>query len=242
MELLPATSDCSHRVSRQRTHLLLTMDSPVLSSTGWRPSPSRDRPESAPQMLTAPGERRRVGGREVEAHHVEQGVQEPFGLALREIFEEPHGSGQVSMASIRVPPKPTPPAAHGWSFRLRPLPRTATPSHGVVARIVTGPEDGDRQDPHLPMRYDHGRPRAVIRFKIAQPRTASLACPAGDEARRPSPMMDLYRKNAFSTRLWRWYPGGFFHRRRPNCFTNVIVRSRAGDRLGSMPRDARRLG
>ena len=53
---------------------------------------------------------------------------------------------------------------------------------------------------HLPMRYDTGRPRAVIRLRISQPRTTSLPCPAGLRARRPSPMMDLYRKNAFSTR------------------------------------------
>ena len=71
---------------------------------------------------------------------------------------------------------------------------------GVVARIVTGPHDGHRQDPHLPMRYDTGRPRAVIRLRISQPRTTSLPCPAGLRARRPSPMMDLYRKNVFSTR------------------------------------------
>ena len=55
---------------------------------------------------------------------------------------------------------------------------------GIVARIVTGPHDANRQDPHLPMRYDAGRARAVIRLKIAQPRTTSLACPAGLRARR----------------------------------------------------------
>ena len=56
---------------------------------------------------------------------------------------------------------------------------------GVVARIVTGPHDANRQDhPHLPMRYDTGRPRAVIRLRISQPRTASLPCPAGLRARR----------------------------------------------------------
>ena len=71
---------------------------------------------------------------------------------------------------------------------------------GVVARILTGPHDANRQDSHLPMRYDTGRPRAVIRLRISQPRTTSLPCPAGLRARRPSPMMDLYRKNAFSTR------------------------------------------
>ena len=54
-----------------------------------------------------------------------------------------------------------------------------------------GPHDATRHDPHLPMRYDTGRPRAVIRFRISQPRTASLPCPAGLRARRPSPMMDL---------------------------------------------------
>ena len=71
---------------------------------------------------------------------------------------------------------------------------------GVVARILTGPHDANRQDSHLPIRYDTGRPRAVIRLRISQPRTTSTPCPAGLQARRPSPMMDLYRKNAFSTR------------------------------------------
>ena len=71
---------------------------------------------------------------------------------------------------------------------------------GVVARIVTGPHDATRQDPHLPMRCDTGRPRAVIRFRIAQPRTASLPCLAGLRARRLAPMMDVSRKNVFSTR------------------------------------------
>ena len=64
-------------------------------------------------------------------------------------------------------------------------------STGVVARIVTGPHGAHPQNAYLSMRYDTGRPRAVIRFKISQPRTASLPCPAGLRARRPSPMMDL---------------------------------------------------
>ena len=59
---------------------------------------------------------------------------------------------------------------------------------GVVARIVTGPHEANRQDhPHLTIRYDTGRPRSVIRLRISQPRTASLPCPAGLRARRPSP-------------------------------------------------------
>ena len=63
--------------------------------------------------------------------------------------------------------------------------------YGVVARIVPGPHEANRQDSYLPMRYDAGRPRAVIRFKISQPRMTSLPCPAGLRARRPSPIMDL---------------------------------------------------
>ena len=72
-----------------------------------------------------------------------------------------------------------------------PKPDYVLSRHGVVARIVTGPHDANRQDPHVPMRYDTGRPKAVIRFRISQPRTASLPCPAGLRARRPSPMRDL---------------------------------------------------
>ena len=67
----------------------------------------------------------------------------------------------------------------------------AVPRVGVVARIVTGSHDANRQESHLPMRYDTGRPRAVIRLRISQPRTTSLPCPAGLRARRPAPMMDL---------------------------------------------------
>ena len=77
---------------------------------------------------------------------------------------------------------------------------TASYGPGVVARIVTGPHDAHRQDPRLSRRYDTGRPRAVIRLRIAQPRTTSLPCPAGLLARRPSPIMDVYRKHVFSTR------------------------------------------
>ena len=46
----------------------------------------RDRSQPARQMLTAPGERRIVRGGEVEAHHPEQGVQEPFGLVACPMF------------------------------------------------------------------------------------------------------------------------------------------------------------
>ena len=82
----------------------------------------------------------------------------------------------------------------------RALLRRVEPLRGVVARIVTDPHDAHRQDPHLSRRYDTGRPRAVIRLRIAQPRTTSLPCPAGLRARKPSPIMDVSRKHVCSTR------------------------------------------
>ena len=97
---------------------------------GW------DRPQTAPQMLTAPGERRIVGGGEVEAHHPEQGVQEPFGLAQREMVEESQGQGGLD-GEIRIAPLPAPPAAPAGrpgSDRVRGQPHRhiATSNEGLV--------------------------------------------------------------------------------------------------------------
>ena len=63
------------------------------------------RSQTAPQMLTAPGERRIVGNGEVETHHPEQRVQEPFGLAQREMVEEPQGQSGLD-GEIRGAPRP----------------------------------------------------------------------------------------------------------------------------------------
>ena len=87
-------------------------------------------------MLTAPGERRIVGGGEVEAHHPEQGVQEPFGLAQREMVEEPQGQGGLD-GEIRVAPLPAPlaaPAGRPGSDRLRGQPHRhiAASNEGLV--------------------------------------------------------------------------------------------------------------
>ena len=81
----------------------------------------RDQPQATPQILTAPGERRIVGGGEVEAHHPEQRAQKPFGLAQREMVEEPQGQGGFD-GEIRVPPLPAPlatPAGCPGGDRLR---------------------------------------------------------------------------------------------------------------------------
>ena len=96
----------------------------------------RDRSQTAPQMLTAPGERRIVGGFEVEAHHPEQGVQEPFCLAQREMVEQPQSQGGLD-GEIRVAPLPTPPTAPAGrpgSDRLRGQPHRhiAASNEGLV--------------------------------------------------------------------------------------------------------------
>ena len=96
----------------------------------------RDRSQTAPQMLTAPGERRIVGGGEVEAHHPEQGVQEPFGLAQREMVEESQGQGGLD-GEIRVPPLPAPPAAPAGRpgsdrFRGHPHRHIAAANEGLI--------------------------------------------------------------------------------------------------------------
>ena len=99
------------------------------------------RSQTAPQMLTAPGERRIVGGGEVKAHHPEQGVQEPFGLAQREMVEESQGQSSLD-GEIRGAPLPTPPAASAGrpgSDRFRGHPQrhiTAANEGPVVGRPV----------------------------------------------------------------------------------------------------------
>ena len=50
------------------------------------------------------------------------------------------------------------PTGHWPRGRGAPSPvRVPAAEWGVVARIVTGPHDAHRQDPHVPMRHDTGR-------------------------------------------------------------------------------------
>ena len=86
----------------------------------------RDPSQTALQMLTAPRERSIVGDGEVEAHYPEQRVQDPFGLAQREMVEEPQGQGGLD-GEIRVPPLDTPPAAPAGCPGSDRFPRTTTP-------------------------------------------------------------------------------------------------------------------
>ena len=96
----------------------------------------RDQSQTAPQMLTAPGERRIVGGGEVDAHHPEQGVQESFGLAQRKMGEEPQGHGGLD-GEIRVAPLPAAVAAPAGRpgsdhFRGQPQCHIATSNEGLI--------------------------------------------------------------------------------------------------------------
>ena len=71
---------------------------------------------------------------------------------------------------------------------------------GVGARMRAGLRASNRRARHLPMRYETGLPSSVIRFRTLHASTASRRCPDELRARRQSPTIDVYRKNAFSTR------------------------------------------
>ena len=79
--------------------------------------------------------------------------------------------------------------------------RTAAAAQtGVGARMRAGLRASNRRARHLPMRYETGLPSSVIRFRTLHASTASRRCPDELRARRQSPTIDVYRKNAFSTR------------------------------------------
>ena len=64
--------------------------------------------------------------------------------------------------------------------------------------------DPNPEASHRPILYDSGRPSSVIWFRTLHATTDSATRPPRDRARSRSPRIDLYRKNAFSTRAWRW--------------------------------------
>ena len=80
------------------------------------------------------------------------------------------------------------------------LKAAAAPKEGVGARMRAGLRASNRRARHLPMRYETGLPSSVIRFRTLHASTASRRCPDELRARRQSPTIDVYRKNAFSTR------------------------------------------
>ena len=84
------------------------------------------------------------------------------------------------------------------SRHLVPLDR-AFPAHALVhdSKLMCGRPNTEVT--HRPTLYDSGRPSSVIRFRTLHASTASVTRPPGERARRSLPMIDLYRKKAFST-------------------------------------------
>ena len=62
--------------------------------------------------------------------------------------------------------------------------------------------DPNPEASHRPILYDSGRPSSVIWFRTLHATTDSATRPPRDRARSRSPRIDLYRKNACSTRAW----------------------------------------
>ena len=158
-------------------------------------------------MLTAPGERRIVGGGEVEAHHPEQGVQESFGLAQPEMVEEPQGHGGLD-GEIRAAPLPAPPATPAGRpgndrFRGHPVPRSAghaaPPAAGIHATTPrTDPAHTrssvrqlpprqrepvvHRPQPRRPARASElARPRRTSRFRSSCQFSTITLCRSGSQ-------------------------------------------------------------
>ncbi len=109
---------------------------------------------------------------------------------------------------------PLPPAGAQLVFQVtqegeRPLDLGGRFALRGLAGALLHESDVARNDPnptvgHRLIAYDAGLPKSVIRFSTLHARTASVPCPAELRARRPSPMIDLYRKKTFSTRACRW--------------------------------------
>ena len=177
----------------------------------------RHRSQTAPQMLTAPGERRIVGNGEVEAHDPEPRVQEPFGLAQREMVEEPQGQGGLD-GEIRVAPLPAAvaaPAGRPGSARFRGHPQChiATSNEGLIVgrpvrhavlRLLRGmnlrlhpcnvtPAENEKGGPNRPTRrrsFMQQRPRSAA----GQGAEAVLACNVLNQ------MRDLGRPASYAIR------------------------------------------
>ena len=104
-----------------------------------------------------------------------------------------YGAAGARGARVVVPPTKT-----------ASLSRRGARSGALVHESELARNDPHPEAPHLPISYDSGPPRSVIRFRMLHASSASALCPPGVRARRPVPMIDLYLKKAFSTRACRW--------------------------------------
>ena len=147
MELPPATPAAA-TVFRSRPLTLPDDGQPRAVEHEMEALAGRDRSQTAPQMLTAPGERRIVGGGEVEAHHPEQGVQESFGDASHEAKGR-RGARDSGTGRVRAP-----------AGRLRLCVLLLKPS---VPVLDAGCVDGVQVGVQLPNRTNNATSRQAVR-------------------------------------------------------------------------------
>ena len=86
----------------------------------------------------------------------------------------------------------------------RPTPRRCCIGRALVHDSKLTVNDPNPEASHRPILYDSGRPSSVIWFRTLHATADSATRPPRDRARSRSPIIDLYRKNAFSTRAWSW--------------------------------------
>ena len=83
------------------------------------------------------------------------------------------------------------------------LGRRSSRNAALLRKSKLAPSAPTRRFRHRSIANDSGRPSSVIRLSTLHARTDSTACAARVRLRSRSPRIDLYRKNAFSTRACR---------------------------------------
>ena len=140
-----------------------------------------------------------------------------FGAQLRGLrapCERFRALGHPVHASARSGWRPT---LAGWDWIPTGFRTRFRRSHHVILSPLTGLSRHTRWciDPraantaatrrlHGPIANEAGRPSSVMRFKMLHAMAASVSWAMGCRARSRPPMIDLYRKKAFSTRACRW--------------------------------------
>ena len=165
-------------------------------------------PKREGEMLTASRERGVIGCREIDAQHPEDRCQEALGLTQRSVEEETERQGgfdgEIGILELPAPPADASRCPRGDRVGREPEGDVASPHEGSV---VLGPVPDAIRCRVLRM---HSRLHIEI---MTRRRSRWSTC-------RP---LLAHRAESAHQRL-------FFQRRRPSCCTNVIVRSRAGDR------------
>jgi hypothetical protein len=116
-----------------------------------------------------------------------------YGAAKADIAVCPSGRATVTAHSVKKRRPATPRAASNDA-------RRASRRVALVHESKLDSEPSRPEASHRPTAYESGRPISVIAFRTLHASSASASCRSGVRARRRFPMIDLYRKKAFSTR------------------------------------------